>query len=738
MKQLKLFMIIIVLSFTSIHSQKDTLIFNMEKQEYEISYWTKIAGKDSFMTVIFIPSNKVVPQINAKVEKNISEYCFNYKIENQKTSKMPLEQFFIEIDSSIYYETNAQNEWYGTKTTILSGYCWFGEKNLEINSSLDGFIVKSSNTHFVGIGNAYFLGRTPMYQLTEEETSDYFFEILDSLSSFPLNYVQRKTIVPVSIANNISHAEFIDTLKSYIVKSLSLTWINHQPVAEKYDTYLTNAKSALHENKFILARCYLQDILREVDIDSSSTITSEAYALLRYNTEYLISKLPPVSGLIVRLTDSNNNILTGGTLQYYEGSWKNAVDNQDGTFLVSTNLSKVSLRMTYAYGSQTLSNVIVGNDIVTFKTVNAVVQLKDSGGNLIDQGSVQYYSGAWREFGVTTNGISTKELLPNNYSFRITYAFASNDIQQDISTNNIVVFQTVNASVQLKNSLGDLIDQGVVQYYAGAWRDFGVTTNGIATKELLPNNYSFRMTYAYGSNDKQQNIGANPVVVFNTVRARVELRNSQGNLIDGGTVQYYSGGWREFGTTENGIAAKELLSNNYSFKMSYAFASNDKQQNIGDNATVVFQTINTVVELRNSQGNLIDGGIVQYYSGGWRSFGSTTNGTVSRELLPNNYSFRMTHEYISSDKTQNIGTNGTVVFSTVLCTIQVRNAQNQPLNNALASYYSGGWRTIGNTVNGEITKELLPANLTFRVNYNGVQKDITQNLSTNDIVQFVF
>jgi uncharacterized protein (DUF1015 family) len=392
--------------------------------------------------------------------------------------------------------------------------------------------------------------------------------------------------------------------------------------------------------------------------------------------------------------------------------------------------------MTYAYGSNDKQQNIGDNSTVVFQTVNANVQLKNSLGNLIDEGTVKYYAGGWRDFGTTSNGVAAKELLPNNYSFRMTYANSNNDKQQNIGDNSTVVFQTVNANVQLKNSQGNLIDQGTVTYYAGGWRDFGATTNGVAAKELLPNNYSFRMSYAYGSNDKQQNIGDDPTVVFQTVNAKVQLKDSQGNLIDQGTVKYYAGGWRDFGTTSNGVATKELLPNNYSFRMTYAYGSNDKQQNIGDNSTVVFQTVNANVQLKNSQGNLIDEGAVKYYAGGWRDFGTTTNGIAAKELLPNNYSFRMTYEFVSNDKQQNIGTNSTVTFSTVLCTIDVKNSQNQPVDGADIKYYSGGWREIGQTVNGQITKELLPKTLTFRMNHNSVQQDKSQDISANNTVEF--
>jgi len=170
--------------------------------------------------------------------------------------------------------------------------------------------------------------------------------------------------------------------------------------------------------------------------------------------------------------------------------------------------------------------------------------------------------------------------------------------------------------------------------------------------------------------------------------------------------------------------------------MTYAYASKDKQQDLNTNPTVVFQTVAANVQLKNSSGNLIDQGTVQYYSGAWRDFGTTANGVAVKELLPNNYSFRMTYEYVSNDKAQDIGVNPVVSFTTVLCTIRVKDSQSNPVNDALISYYSGAWRQIGNTVNGEVTKELLPANLTFRAKLGTTQQDKTQNLAINNLVEF--
>ncbi|MBI5603754.1 MAG: chitobiase/beta-hexosaminidase C-terminal domain-containing protein, partial [Deltaproteobacteria bacterium] len=220
-----------------------------------------------------------------------------------------------------------------------------------------------------------------------------------------------------------------------------------------------------------------------------------------------------------------------------------------------------------------------------------MVQLKDSNGNSISGGVVQYYSGGWKDFGTTdVNGRVSKELKTGSYTFSMTFAYGRQEKSQNIANDPIVVFQTKRVAVQLKESTGAFLDTGTAQYYAGGWRNIGDTSGGQISKELLPGSYTFSMTYAYGRQEKSQNIANDPTVIFQTKRVAVQLKDSTGTILDTGTAQYYAGGWRNIGDTSGGQIGKELLPGSYTFSLTYAYGRQEKSQNIANDPIVVFQT----------------------------------------------------------------------------------------------------------------------------------------------------
>jgi hypothetical protein len=412
-----------------------------------------------------------------------------------------------------------------------------------------------------------------------------------------------QTYTPIKPDSTTGLIDMLNNLENYVDSVLTYNWLGDITFSIELKNILTTAKTNLQNGDSLACRAQVkafQDLVENVYKDSLNTdtrfVTIEGWKFLYWNAQYILDRLPepPANpNLVVNLKNSLGNQIPASNIMYYEGSWKDAVNNGDGTFTVITTRPTVSIRVYYEYASQQVDNVTAQNNTYTFTTVNATVQLKNSLGNLIpapmgDQGTVQYYAGAWRNFGTTSNGVAYKELLPINYSFRMTYEFGSIDKQQSLSSDPTVVFQTVNAAVQLKNSLGSFIDQGAVQYYAGAWRTFGTTSNGVAYKELLPINYSFRMTYEFVSKDKQQNLSTNPVVDFSTVLCSVKVSKTSNNQpLNNASVKYYSGAWRNLGTTNiDGITTKELLPANISFRATFGNVSLDKQQDISVNNLV--------------------------------------------------------------------------------------------------------------------------------------------------------
>jgi hypothetical protein len=425
---------------------------------------------------------------------------------------------------------------------------------------------------------------------------------------------------------------------------------------------------------------------------------------------------PPAT---VRLIDSQGNGVQGGVVKYYDGGWQDfGVTDVNGEVSLELLPKSYNFRMSYAFASIDQSQDVGVDPIVIFQTASVTVQLKDSAGNLMDTGEVKYYSGGWRGFGTTSGGEVSLELLPKSYNFRMSYAFASIDQSQDISADPVVVFQTASVTVQLKDSAGNLMDTGEVKYYSGGWRDFGITSGGEVSLELLPKSYNFRMSYAYASIDQTQDTSTDPIVIFQTASVTVQLRDSSGNPLDTGTVKYYSGGWRDFGATSGGEVSLELLPKSYNFRMSYAFASIDQTQDISADPVVVFQTASVTVQLRDSSGNPLDTGTVKYYSGGWRDFGITSGGEVSLELLPKSYNFRMSYAFASIDQTQDVGVDAITIFQT---------GQVVSDSETCASYYAGGWRTF---ING---MELLPGSYTFRFNDGNIDTtyDIIGGVTNN-------
>jgi flagellar hook capping protein FlgD len=446
-----------------------------------------------------------------------------------------------------------------------------------------------------------------------------------------------------------------------------------------------------------------------------------------------------VNAVFIRLIDHLGNGLAGGVAKYYKSGWKPAgTTDANGTiFLNVAGLSgNIPFRMYWKGGSIQKTQNITTNSTVIFQTELVTCELNNSSGGDLSA-TFKYYASGWKTFGSGTPTIlASMELLPKSYPFRVYYAGGSLQKNQDVGSNPAVVFATVAVTAELNNSSGGDLS-ATFKYYASGWKTFGSGTPTIlASMELLPKSYPFRVYYAGGSLQKNQDVGSNPAVVFATVAVTAELNNSSGGDLSA-TFKYYASGWKTFGSgTPTILASMELLPKSYPFRVYYAGGSLQKNQDVGSNPAVVFATVAVTAELNNSSGGDLSA-TFKYYASGWKTFGSGTPTILaSMELLPKSYPFRVYYAGGSLQKNQDVGSNPAVVFATVAVSAELNDCGGTDIL-ATFKYYASGWKIFGTgTPTALASMELLPNNYPFRVYYGGASLQKNQNVGIDPTVVF--
>ena len=417
------------------------------------------------------------------------------------------------------------------------------------------------------------------------------------------------------------------------------------------------------------------------------------------------------TAVLIKLEASNGNGLEGGIVTYYKSGWKSAgtTDANGEVFtMIDGAATKYSFRMKWAGYSQQLSNVdITVTKPVLFKTIPMVARLESSSGADLPDGVATYYASGWKSLGTTLADGNTApvELLPGKYSFRMKYlGYSQQKSNIIITTTNPVVFATTPMVVELHDSDDNLMDDGVVTYYASGWKSFGTTSGGTVSKELLPGKYSFRLKYeGYSLQKSNVLVNGDSPLVYKTEKMMVLLKDSDGNLMDAGVVIYYASGWKSFGTTSGGTVTKQLLPGKYSFRMKYEGYSLQKSNvNIATENPLVYQTIPMVVSLQTCTPVGLAGGDVIYYASGWKTFGTTdASGDATKELLPGKYSFRMKYIGQSNQKSNIIlVSNNPLIYNTTNVALSY---------NGTIKYYASGWKLFT-----QPSMEMLPHNYPFR------------------------
>lgn len=430
------------------------------------------------------------------------------------------------------------------------------------------------------------------------------------------------------------------------------------------------------------------------------------------------------------LLSSTGENLSSEDAMYYASGWKTF-----GTGITSTSMELLPInypfRVYYKGGSKQISQDVATDPDVVFETVNVSMDLLSSTGETLSSDDAKYYASGWKTFGTGVTPTSM-ELLPDDYPFRAYYKGGSNQLSQDVGTDPDVSFETVNVNMDLLSSTGETLSSDDTKYYASGWKTFstGITPTSM---ELLPDDYPFRAYYKGGSNQKSQDVGTDPNVVFETVNVNMDLLSSTGEALSSDDAKYYASGWKTFGT---GVTptSMELLPNDYPFRAYFKGGSNQKSQDVGADPDVVFETGHISMELWSSTGEALVSDDAKYYAGGWKTFGSG-NTPASMELLPNSYPFRVYYKGGSFQKSQSVENGSVVEFSTTEVTMTLE-VDGSPRASTDAKYYASGWKTFGTGIT-PTSMELLPDNYPFRVYYDDTNIQQSQDVGVDPLVAFI-
>ena len=444
------------------------------------------------------------------------------------------------------------------------------------------------------------------------------------------------------------------------------------------------------------------------------------------------------SVLVIRLKDSQGNGVASGTAHLGVGGWPvigTTDDNGNLIYFHNGLLGNMKIRMDAPfYGGSQESPVqdIAINSVFDFQTQQAVIQLKDSGGNLTDGGVVQAGAGGWPTIGTTGDdgtGTLYHEHFAGTFKYRMDYHGSAMEIQQDVSLP--FIFQTTKAVVRLEDHNGNPLGGGQVLQGIGGWPQIGITGDsapGELWYELFPGTHTFRMAYNYGSEERSQDIST--PVVFQTALVSLQF---------GGTIQHGVGGWPAY------TGPTEMLPVEHRFGFTAPGLPREEMRFTPPAGTAFERTI-VFMKLLDSAGNGLAGGTASYYLNGWQNIPDPTNadGKLLYAIpgLTKTYSLKMSwagYTQQLSNVNVTLPANTPVIFRTIPVVAHLQNSQQGALEGGEVEYYASGWKPLGMTDSqgnaGPV--ELLPGTYSFRLSFRGyTQQQSNVNIAATNPVVF--
>lgn len=319
--------------------------FDPETGNYLIQYLSY--ETEDTVTVIYEPPTKIKPTVKATVGFNDKRDCYvyNYEVSNDRESIQRLSDFGVEyfatlpcsvestdtplqkrlLDIGIEYfvpvsdVTSPGEGWGGYHHRFERVWEWADtDYDRVVNNtvgigqgeSLAGFSFKSKG--LPAIVECYFQGFVRYYVEDDyedvqegDDRGDYWTsclvfpeeppqeieDALDPLVRFPNDTVRKKTVGPGEIPEVFEPLSFLDNLISLKEQAYSLGWIDNKGILNSLNQKLEAVRKNIQNGKIKTAKNILGAFINEVEAQKEKHLSSEAYALLKFNAQYLRENL---------------------------------------------------------------------------------------------------------------------------------------------------------------------------------------------------------------------------------------------------------------------------------------------------------------------------------------------------------------------------------------------------------------------------------------------------------------
>jgi len=245
-----------------------------------------------------VSGNKIAIGVSVKTQRVDGFLVLDYILGNSADAKQDVIEFSLITDSAVtvkekiapsywrvssLYDDDLMIRWFAKAKDDVEGHL----NAINPGKTLAGFSLRTNS--LVGIIAFYAEGDHPLPKFPPGMAPDSI-PGYDDLTPYGAGVV-GKTVGPVLPPDPFIAASFLDTLASYKHQAFALGWITNKGILNSLDQKLDNARKQLERGNTKAAKNILGAFINEVDAQKDKHLSSEAYALLKYNAEYLIEKL---------------------------------------------------------------------------------------------------------------------------------------------------------------------------------------------------------------------------------------------------------------------------------------------------------------------------------------------------------------------------------------------------------------------------------------------------------------